>query len=102
VLTTPLQLGPGEAFRYSDIGFILLGALIEKVTGEPEDVYVQHNVFAPLGVQDTRYLPPAKVWSAQDQRSCDCVGSERARASRVSGGDMERRCVVAHRTDSTG
>src|SRR5215207_2717080 len=40
-LTTPLQLGPGEVFRYSDINFILLGALIEKVTGQPEDVYVQ-------------------------------------------------------------
>jgi CubicO group peptidase (beta-lactamase class C family) len=60
-LTTPLQLGPGEVFRYSDINFILLGALIEKVTGEPEDVYVQRNVFAPLGMQDTRYLPLAKA-----------------------------------------
>jgi CubicO group peptidase (beta-lactamase class C family) len=60
-LTTPLRSGPGEAFRYSDINFILLGALIEKVTGEPEDVYVQRNVFAPLGMEDTRYLPPAKA-----------------------------------------
>ena len=60
-LTTPLQSGPGEVFRYSDIGFILLGALIENVTGEPEDVYVQRNVFAPLGMHDTRYLPPAKA-----------------------------------------
>jgi CubicO group peptidase (beta-lactamase class C family) len=60
-LTTPLQSGPGEVFRYSDINFILLGALIEKVTGEPEDVYVQRNVFAPLGMDDTRYLPPAKA-----------------------------------------
>jgi CubicO group peptidase (beta-lactamase class C family) len=60
-LTMPLQSGPGEVFRYSDINFILLGALIEKVTGEAEDVYVQQNVFAPLGMQDTRYLPPAKA-----------------------------------------
>jgi CubicO group peptidase (beta-lactamase class C family) len=44
-----------------DIGFILLGALIEKVTGEPEDVYVAEHVFAPLGMDDTRYLPPAKA-----------------------------------------
>ena len=42
-LTTPLQSGPGEVFRYSDINFILLGALIEKVTGELEDVYVQQT-----------------------------------------------------------
>jgi CubicO group peptidase (beta-lactamase class C family) len=60
-LTTPLESGPGQVFRYSDINFILLGALIEKVTGEAEDVYVQQNVFAPLGMEDTHYLPPAKA-----------------------------------------
>ena len=60
-LTTPLQSGPGEVFRYSDINYILLGALIEKLTGEAEDVYVQRNVFAPLGMEETRYLPPAKA-----------------------------------------
>jgi CubicO group peptidase (beta-lactamase class C family) len=60
-LTTPLQSGPGEVFRYSDINYILLGALLEKAAGEAEDVYVQRNVFAPLGMQDTRYLPPVKA-----------------------------------------
>lgn len=60
-LTTPLQSAPGEVFRYSDINYILLGALLEKLTGETEDVYVQHNVFAPLGMTETRYLPPAKA-----------------------------------------
>jgi CubicO group peptidase (beta-lactamase class C family) len=60
-LSTPLESGPGERFRYSDINFILLGALIEKVTGEAEDVYVQQHVFAPLGMEETRYLPPAKA-----------------------------------------
>ena len=60
-LNTPLQSGPGELFRYSDINYILLGALLEKATGEGEDTYVQRNVFAPLGLQDTRYLPAAKA-----------------------------------------
>ena len=60
-LTTPLQSPPGEFFSYADINFILLGALIEKVTGEAEDDYVQRNVFAPLGMTETRYLPPAKA-----------------------------------------
>ncbi|KUI41668.1 serine hydrolase [Mycobacterium sp. IS-1590] len=60
-LTTPLQSAPGEAFRYSDINFILLGALIEEITGESEDVYVEQNVFAPLGMEDTRYLPATKA-----------------------------------------
>jgi CubicO group peptidase (beta-lactamase class C family) len=67
-LTTPLESGPGERFRYSDINFILLGALIEKVTGEAEDVYVQQHVFAPLGMEDTRYLPPAKACGPHTMR----------------------------------
>jgi len=67
-LTTPLQSGPGEGFRYSDINYILLGALIEKVTGEPDDVYVQQHVFAPLGMEDTRYLPPAKACGPHTMR----------------------------------
>jgi len=60
-LTTPLESGPGEVFRYSDINFILLGTLIERLTGEAEDVYVAEHVFAPLGMAETRYLPPVKA-----------------------------------------
>jgi CubicO group peptidase (beta-lactamase class C family) len=67
-LTTPLESGPGEVFRYADINFILLGALIEKLTGEAEDVYVQQNVFAPLGMKETRYLPPAKACGPHTMR----------------------------------
>jgi CubicO group peptidase (beta-lactamase class C family) len=67
-LTTPLESRPGQGFRYSDINFILLGALIEKVTGEAEDVYVQRNVFAPLGMKDTHYLPPAKACGPHQMR----------------------------------
>jgi CubicO group peptidase (beta-lactamase class C family) len=67
-LTKPLQTRPGEAFRYSDINYILLGALIETVTGEAEDVYVQRNVFAPLGMRDTRYLPAAKACGPHEIR----------------------------------
>ncbi|MEZ0052568.1 CubicO group peptidase (beta-lactamase class C family) [Mycobacterium sp. MAA66] len=60
-LTAPLEFGPGEGFHYSDINFIILGALVEKITGETLDDYVQDNVFAPLGMADTRYLPLAKA-----------------------------------------
>jgi CubicO group peptidase (beta-lactamase class C family) len=67
-LTTPLESGPGEGFRYSDINYILLGALIENFTGEAEDVYVQEHVFAPLGMEETRYLPPAKACGPHTMR----------------------------------
>ena len=42
-------IGPGEVFRYSDINYILLGAIVEKLSGE-RDVYAQGNIFAPLGM----------------------------------------------------
>jgi len=62
-LTNPLFSKPGEAFRYSDINFIVLGALLEKITGQQEDVYVQRNIFGPLGMKDTGYLPSAGLLS---------------------------------------
>lgn len=60
-LTAPLEFDPGTVFHYSDIGFILLGLLIERLTGQPLDTYVQDNVFGPLGMTDTRYLPASKA-----------------------------------------
>lgn len=60
-LMTPLQSAPGSAFRYSDINFMLLGALLERITGETEDTYVQRNVFVPLDMTETGYLPPTKA-----------------------------------------
>ena len=85
-LTTPLESGPGERFRYSDINFILLGALIEEVTGQAEDVYVQDNVFAPLGMNETRYLPPAKACGPHTMRGAAIAwapASYRARTGRL-------------------
>ncbi len=60
-LAAPLEFAPGEVFHYSDIGFIILGVLVEKITGESLDTYVHDNVFAPLQMTDTRYLPAAQA-----------------------------------------
>jgi uncharacterized protein YbbC (DUF1343 family)/CubicO group peptidase (beta-lactamase class C family) len=50
---------PGSKFSYSDVNFITLGALIERVSGEPLDQYCDRHIFAPLQMLHTRYLPPA-------------------------------------------
>lgn len=50
---------PGSRFVYSDINFITLGALVERVAGESLDRYAQEHIFAPLGMTHTRFLPPA-------------------------------------------
>jgi uncharacterized protein YbbC (DUF1343 family)/CubicO group peptidase (beta-lactamase class C family) len=50
---------PGVAFRYSDLNFITLGALVEKVSGEPLNVYAAEHIYKPLHMTHTGFLPPA-------------------------------------------
>ena len=52
-----LRTPPREAFAYSDVGFILMGYVIEKVTGMSEDEFVRQNIYLPLGMVDTGYNP---------------------------------------------
>jgi CubicO group peptidase (beta-lactamase class C family) len=57
----PLEAAPGARMVYSDIGAILLGKIVERVSGEALDVYLQRHVFGPLGMTETRYRPPAEL-----------------------------------------
>ncbi|MFT3781231.1 MAG: serine hydrolase [Nibricoccus sp.] len=51
----PLEFQPGEKWIYSNSGFVLLGYLLEKVTGESYEKFLRENVFDPLGMKDTGY-----------------------------------------------
>ncbi len=64
VFATAPDTVPGVRMVYSDLGFILLGTLVERVTGESLDAYDARHVFGPLGMRDTRYLPPDS-WRAR-------------------------------------
>ena len=52
---------PGAKFVYSDINFETLGFLVEQLTGEPLNQYAAKHIFEPLGMNETRFLPP-KEW----------------------------------------
>jgi serine-type D-Ala-D-Ala carboxypeptidase len=56
-LRQPLTADPGTRAEYSDIGFIILGYLIETITGERLDAYCRREIFAPLGMSTTRFCP---------------------------------------------
>jgi CubicO group peptidase (beta-lactamase class C family) len=58
VLATPLDTAPGARMVYSDLGAILLGEVVARVSGEPLDRVAGRRVFEPLGMRDTRYRPP--------------------------------------------
>ncbi len=62
--TTPLISAPGAVFRYSDVNFILLGYMVQRLSGEPLEVYAQQHIFTPLGMAHTRYLPLARACGA--------------------------------------
>lgn len=49
-----LEFGPGSEYAYSNIGFTLLGAIIEEQTGTSYDNYIQENIFKPLGMHSSR------------------------------------------------
>jgi len=49
---------PGSRFVYSDINFIVLGALVERVSGMSLNAYCEQNIFSPLAMTHTRFLPP--------------------------------------------
>ena len=61
---TKLINPPGSTFLYSDVGFVVLGELVEKVSGMPLDQYAQSYVFGPLGMTSTRFNPPP-AWGAR-------------------------------------
>ncbi|OGK99256.1 MAG: hypothetical protein A3E31_07940 [Candidatus Rokubacteria bacterium RIFCSPHIGHO2_12_FULL_73_22] len=55
----PLDYAPGSSFQYSDTGFILLGELVRRVSGERLDAYLEREIFRPLALRDTSFHPPA-------------------------------------------
>jgi serine-type D-Ala-D-Ala carboxypeptidase len=56
-LKVPLTAKPGTRSEYSDIGFILLGEIFEKLAGEPLDAFCRRTIFAPLGLSRMTYKP---------------------------------------------
>jgi uncharacterized protein YbbC (DUF1343 family)/CubicO group peptidase (beta-lactamase class C family) len=55
---------PGSKFSYSDVNFIVLGELVERISGEMLDEYAARHIFAPLKMLHTRFVPPAG-WRAK-------------------------------------
>jgi len=50
-----LDFGPGEKMSYSNSGYLVLGAIIEKVSGQSYEKFVADNIFTPLGMNDSGY-----------------------------------------------
>ena len=60
-VTTPLAANPGTKAVYSDIGFIILGAALERLADESLDRFSQREIFAPLSMTHTTFNPPVEI-----------------------------------------
>ena len=61
VISTPLFAAPGRYVEYSDLGADMLGFVVEAVSGEKLDQFLETRVFAPLGMTDTRFRPDGSL-----------------------------------------
>ncbi|MFZ0707897.1 MAG: serine hydrolase domain-containing protein [Candidatus Korobacteraceae bacterium] len=57
-MTTPLTAAPGTRAEYSDIGFILLGEILQRIAGEPLGQFAQREIFDRIGLTRTWFVPP--------------------------------------------
>ena len=76
VVSCPLVPGavPGTTFRYSSTGLMVLGKVVEKVTGLPLDQALRAGVTGPLGLRDTGYTPMS--WMSAADRSARMVATD--------------------------
>lgn len=51
----PMQFVPGERFRYNNSGYVMLGAIIEKASGQTYDAFLKQRIFEPLGMKGAHY-----------------------------------------------
>src|SRR6266403_430243 len=62
IFAEPLEYEPGTKEIYSDLGIILMAEIVERLTGRTLDDLAKSAIFSPLGMKDTMYRPPKKLW----------------------------------------
>src|SRR6266566_699058 len=62
IFAEPLEYEPGTKEVYSDLGIILMAEIIERLTGRTLDDLAKNTIFSPLGMNNTMYRPPKKIW----------------------------------------
>lgn len=69
----PLETKPGTHVRYSDLGFITLGLLLERLVGAPFSYLARREIFEPLKLQRTFFVPPQEL---QTEMAASEMGNE--------------------------
>jgi len=72
----PLRFEPGEGYEYSNSNYLLLGIIIERVTGMPYEEYLEKNILKPLKMKDTEYDPGDGLYGNVLPVAYDNINSE--------------------------
>ncbi len=57
----PMDFDPGTNWKYNNSGYVLLGAILEKITGKPYGEYIEETIFKPLGMKNSLYGSNSKI-----------------------------------------
>ena len=77
ICKTPLLYEPGTRTVYSDVDYILLCFVVEKVTGQRLDAYMQQNFYGPMGLDRVTFLPLENGFAPQDCAATELNGNTR-------------------------
>jgi N-acyl-D-amino-acid deacylase len=94
-LGQPLDFDPGERYAYSNFGYCLLGRVIEKLTGQPYEKYVQDEVLKPLGITRARIGGSLEDQRAEGEVRYYAVG-DRTGVATVGPGAGEKEVPVSY------
>ena len=94
---------PGTSAVYSDINAILLGLIVERVSGKTLNVFTRGEIFAPLGMSSTRFLPPQswrhRIAASSVERGRPVAGMVQDQNARILGGIAGHAGLFATGTD---
>lgn len=85
IFKTPLMYKPGTKTVYSDVDYMLLAFVIESVTGQPLDQYLEQNFWAPMGLDHITYNPLLNGFSPNDCAATELNGNTRDGAVHFTG-----------------
>ena len=85
IFKTPLMYKPGTKTVYSDVDYMLLAFVIESVTGQPLDQYLEQNFWAPMGLDHVTYNPLLNGFAPNDCAATELNGNTRDGAVHFTG-----------------
>ena len=75
--SVPLASEPSAQHVYSDIDYMILGVLIERISGQPLDEYLEQHIYAPLKLNNTLFNPLKKGFNRQQFAATELSGNTR-------------------------